>query len=858
MANFGQLVLTNLGIQEQYKAQSGGQLKFKRIGMGSGTYSGNIAALKKLVSENVSIDISKGYMQNNAYMVEGFFSNESLQTGFAWREIGLFVEDENGNEVLYCYANAGDTYDYIPATTDERYSKYIRIATAIGNATNISIVENENFIGVDVKTFNATVEELQTEMNQLHPSKSVVGNAIAITDSANQPFVGMNIYGKSKQDGTPTPDAPVEIVSCGDGGSIATYFYGKCLADFSNLSKTGDCVFSNKGNHIHYENNSGEVCYVKTGKILLPPGTYTAYIKNVVSKNNNYTLGIQSSTKSYYLHATQKTFTFEVENTDNFSLQITTDNTTDLDVWEAYVGIVCGKVSIEECPEIDTEIPIPQSMVLQIPNALNGLKVTSNGNYTDAHGQQWLCDEIDFTHNKLIKRLTTIDFNGAVGVRKEFPVGSGYYRFDFVLSTNKDFVKGISNFGMCSALTFSGKPLSLNDLDNSIACYNGGGVYVRCDRFDNVDDFVLWANTINLKVVYALETPIETELTDEQIAAYKALTSYNPNTTILNDGGADMNVEYVTKAFDGIMRLAAKPQEISASDIKSGILPIEFGGTGADNAEDALKNLGIASDVLRNINKHYWKRQAVEATVEPMWSEPKAVQRVLGSSGSAENTFKFYTSTNVKCTFNTETKKCELSLDSPREYSSTYGNAGNTSAYFKGKYWSFASDGSAPIYYSESDSSVSGGWLSGTGYHITVSATLVRGVVRTIGEIEYLHSESADTYPVGIQDGYLYTYIGIPEENLINSKKAVYGSYVGTGTFGSDSENELFFDTIPDVIMVTGGYLLPKIGTGIRFGGALSDHTLIVRTEGNTVYWYGDGAEWQLNYLNVVYKYVAI
>ena len=165
MANFGQLILTNLGTQLQYKAQSGYPLKLKRIAMGSGRYSGNIPALTKLVTENVSVDISKGYMQNNAYIVEGFFSNESLQTGFQWREIGIFAEEDDGSEILYCYANAGETYDYIPATEDERYSKYIRIAIAIGNATNVSIVEQAGLIYVDTFTFAQKTGEIESEID---------------------------------------------------------------------------------------------------------------------------------------------------------------------------------------------------------------------------------------------------------------------------------------------------------------------------------------------------------------------------------------------------------------------------------------------------------------------------------------------------------------------------------------------------------------------------------------------------------------------------------------------------------------------------------------------------------------------
>ncbi len=272
MANFGQLVLTNVGIQEQYKAQSGNPLKFKRIGMGSGRYSGNITALTKLVTENVSVDISKGYMQNNAFVVEGFFSNEGLQTGFAWREIGLFVEDEDGNEVLYCYANAGDTYDYIPATADERYSKYIRIATAIGNATNVSIVENEGILYVDTVTFNTAVEELKTDVDQLWPSKEISGSVIAVSDSAEKSFIGMNIYGKSEQIAT-------------NGYQI---FDASRLPDFTDGTTTvknnGDGSFTISGDGTSSSNFSAMLVYSNEETLrLLKKGTLTVKAEEITS-----------------------------------------------------------------------------------------------------------------------------------------------------------------------------------------------------------------------------------------------------------------------------------------------------------------------------------------------------------------------------------------------------------------------------------------------------------------------------------------------------------------------------------------------------------------------------------------------
>lgn len=47
------------------------------------------------------------------------------------------------------------------------------------------------------------------------------GNPLSVGDAFPAPLCGLTVYGKSTQDGTPTPDAPVPIVSAGDGGSVA-------------------------------------------------------------------------------------------------------------------------------------------------------------------------------------------------------------------------------------------------------------------------------------------------------------------------------------------------------------------------------------------------------------------------------------------------------------------------------------------------------------------------------------------------------------------------------------------------------------------------------------------------------------
>ncbi|MBP1560713.1 MAG: hypothetical protein J6C96_05640, partial [Oscillospiraceae bacterium] len=45
-------------------------------------------------------------------------------------------------------------------------------------------------------------------------------SSYTLTNAVDYPILGLNLYGKSTQDGTPTPDNPVDIVSVGDSGSL--------------------------------------------------------------------------------------------------------------------------------------------------------------------------------------------------------------------------------------------------------------------------------------------------------------------------------------------------------------------------------------------------------------------------------------------------------------------------------------------------------------------------------------------------------------------------------------------------------------------------------------------------------------
>ena len=49
---------------------------------------------------------------------------------------------------------------------------------------------------------------------------SETGNPVSVSDAFSAPLCGLTVYGKSTQDGTPSLDNPVPIVSAGDGGTI--------------------------------------------------------------------------------------------------------------------------------------------------------------------------------------------------------------------------------------------------------------------------------------------------------------------------------------------------------------------------------------------------------------------------------------------------------------------------------------------------------------------------------------------------------------------------------------------------------------------------------------------------------------
>ena len=174
-----------------------------------------------------------------------------------------------------------------------------------------------------------------------------------------------------------------------------------------------------------------------------------------------------------------------------------------------------------------------QTLTLQTPNALPGIPVSSGGNYTDENGQQWVCDEVDLARGVRVQRITKIKVTSSLSwqttgnaVDRYFAWFSGIYTSN-VLCTHFSTAPG--------AETVGGAIANRNNLIGFAYAAKGTSTLDDFKAFLDANDVYVWA---------ALESPTETALSAAEIAAYKALTTYAPTTSISVSGGAGLAASY--------------------------------------------------------------------------------------------------------------------------------------------------------------------------------------------------------------------------------------------------------------------------------------------------------------------------
>lgn len=180
----------------------------------------------------------------------------------------------------------------------------------------------------------------------------------------------------------------------------------------------------------------------------------------------------------------------------------------------------------------------PQSLTLATPNGLPGIPVKSGGNYTDSAGQQWVCDEIDLSEEERVRRIDIFE-RVTFTIHPNYEVeGSQLFRSD--IKINDDELSGIQLPCMCNKMMKAPTVL----IENKTGFYAAyGRIFARIKDVSDADTF----NQMMADNVFLVQRPdpIVTPLSPEEIAAYRALHTYAPNTTITNDAGCGMFLTYI-------------------------------------------------------------------------------------------------------------------------------------------------------------------------------------------------------------------------------------------------------------------------------------------------------------------------
>ncbi len=349
------------------------------------------------------------------------------------------------------------------------------------------------------------------------------GTAVTFPQSEERAFSGLSIYGHSTQSGTPSPDNPVPIVSAGDSGEINVAVSGKNLIPFPYLSPLGGAgtVYEADGVTYTVQADGGIKC------VGTPTNQFGPSLCNIRFSDSQINAQSSGGTDGeitlsggplYYDSNNSKTFIY-------WALYLNTP--VDMTI---YPQVEYGTVATAYEP-----YKTPQTLTLSTPGGLPGIPVDSGGNYTDESGQQWVCDEIDLKSGKYVKRVEKIVIDGE---EMKFTPDGLYWNLP------QHSVEGVIYLSPIMSMYFPrGIFLVNNDYDFIFTTSRLIGSY-----FSSVNDLNEFCTEKSaegqpLELYYGIE-PIETDLPAEEIAAYKALHTYTPNTTVSNDAGAWMEVGY--------------------------------------------------------------------------------------------------------------------------------------------------------------------------------------------------------------------------------------------------------------------------------------------------------------------------
>ena len=395
----------------------------------------------------------------------------------------------------------------------------------------------------DAKATGDAISAVKARQNILIGTET--GNPLCVDDAFAAPLCGLTVYGRSTQDGTPTPDAPVPIVSAGDGGSVAVKVTGKNLLHLPDGSGTGrgvtitakDGLISISGTATETGYSALEIPPFITSGVAILSSSIASPMAALVAETWDAVLSQNTAAK---MPTTATRLVFIVTQGQTYNL----------------TGV---KVQLELGSPATTYSPYrEQLLTLPTPTGLPGIPVTSGGNYTDSTGQQWVCDEVDLERGMKVKKIASFVINAENA--NNFFVTNDFTAITVAanarLATPQKTKRDDRQYGrcvFCEALPWKidawASPVNAIGFveDNSVDLTIENSYLGLSEASTNAERktaLVKYFTDNPCHVVYRIATPIETSLTPAELSAYKALIAYAPDTVVQAGDSAGVKLDY--------------------------------------------------------------------------------------------------------------------------------------------------------------------------------------------------------------------------------------------------------------------------------------------------------------------------
>ncbi len=396
---------------------------------------------------------------------------------------------------------------------------------------------------------NEAAQKAANTAKSLMVVEKAVGPVINLDDAIKQYLVSCRIFGKTTQAGTPTPDVPIDLVSVGDGGSVGVTVAGNNLLDTAKLtngnmtkvevSDDGYTIVATGGTKVWANADiSLDVSHIKGRTLHL---SYDS-ISSTVNVNSGVFMIYRTPSGTTYPPVSKPVVI--PDDVEVCVVRITANNTETALASDNVLTIKGLRVSVGSSQQWEP-YKVVQAMTIATPNSLPGIPVSSGGNYTDANGKRWICDEIDLARGVYVQRIAEKVFDGTEN-------------WETPSDTNVFGYKGLSairqpQYCLCSHSSDNSVVGTGYMQDKAYTLRVQGYIYCKDTDFSTVEDWKSmlaeqYAAGTPVTVQYILETPIETALSEEELTTYAALYTYRNSTTVSNDAGAYMELEYVMDA----------------------------------------------------------------------------------------------------------------------------------------------------------------------------------------------------------------------------------------------------------------------------------------------------------------------